>query len=177
MATEAQRNAVAKLIPKNKSEALFDSAKDLIGVFEQYMDEVHKDDQAVPSVSNFTRWLDVNISPSSVFRLLNKFPEARDAIKPLIADELMEKGLKGKFKEATTIFSLKNQSDWTDKKESISKHEVGEIASAEEARQNIKMIMKSMGYDAKNRPRKETQANLDAMQDRIIQLAEAKANL
>jgi hypothetical protein len=174
MATQAQRDAMMKIIAKNKARALFDNVDDFVGVFEQYLDEVKKDEAHVPTYSNFAKWLG-NVSPNSIYKFMQTNPSARDATAELMADALAEGAILGRFRDAPAIFALKNRCNWTDKKESISKHETSDIATPTEAREHIKRMMKSFGFDAKNRPRKGSQEHLDEMSERIIRLAEAKS--
>lgn len=174
MATQEARQAVEKLITKNKAPALIQSHEEFIGLFEQYLAAIKSTDE-VPTYSNFATWLG-NFSPSSIYYYFQKHPESRDAAAELLADALVEKAIVGKFRDAVTIFALKNRCNWTDKKESISRHETGEIASADEARANVKAIMKSLGFDDRYRPRKAAEQNMDDLNERIIRLAEAKAN-
>lgn len=171
----AQREWVQKLVAKNKAAAAIQTHDEFVGLFEQYLDSIKKTD-AVPTYSNFADWLGC-YSPTSIYKFMKDHPETRDATAELMADAIVEKAIKGVFRDAVSIFTLKNRCNWTDKKESISRHEVGEIASAEEARRNVHAIMKSLGYDDRGRMRKETKDNLAKMDDRIIQLAEAKAGI
>lgn len=173
MATAEARNAVEKLIAKNRAPALIQTHEEFVGLFEQYLDAIKKTDE-VPTYSNFATWLG-NYSRYSIYRFFEKHPESRDAVAELLADALVEKAITGKFRDAVTIFTLKNRCNWTDKKESISRHETGEIATADEARANVKAIMKSLGFDERYRPRKGAEKNVEDMEDRIIRLAEAKA--
>lgn len=172
--TAKQREVLEKLIAKNKAGAWFHSADEFNGLFEQYLDAIKNDSDKVPSYSGFADWLG-NVSPTSIYDTLNRFPSARDATGQLIADALVEKGIKGVWRDAVVIFTLKNRSGWTDKRETTSNHMSTDIATAEETRANIRQIMKSLGYDDRGRPRAETRKNLDEMNARIIQLAEAKA--
>lgn len=178
MATQTQKESIQKLVAHNKASALFDKSEDFVGLFEQYLESIKKDPDEVPSYSNFAAWLGTNIasgvSASSIYRFMKQNPDARDATAELMADALIEGALKGQFRDAPAIFALKNRCNWTDKKESISHHDMAEIATPDEARENIRKIMRSLGYDDRGRARKETLENLDAMNERIIQLAEAK---
>lgn len=173
MATVEARQAVEKLIMKNRAPALIQTHEEFVGLFEQYLDAIKPTDE-VPTYSNFATWLG-NYSRHSIYSFFKKHPETRDAVAELLADAIVEKAIKGQFRDAVSIFTLKNRCNWTDKKESISRHETGEIASADEARANIKQIMKSLGFDDRYRPRKAAEKNMEDMQARIIQLAEAKA--
>lgn len=174
MATQDQRDAMLKRIAKIKAPALFETSDEIVGVFEQYLEEIKGDRTTIPSYMNFAAWLG-NISPSSIYKFFKNHPDARDETDELMADALVEGAILGIYRDAPTIFALKNRCGWTDKKENISRHEVSDIAAPDEARENIKKIMKSLGYDAKNRPRKETREKLEALDERVIQLAEAKA--
>lgn len=178
MATQAQRESIQKLIARNKASALFDKSEDFIGLFEQYLESIKKDPDEVPSYSNFATWLGKNtssgVSANSIYKYMRNNPDARDATAELMADALVEGALKGLFRDAPAIFALKNRCNWTDKKESINHHDTADIATPDEARENIRKIMRSLGYDDRGRPRKETFENVDAMNERIIQLAEAK---
>jgi len=173
MATVEAREAVQKLISKNKAPALIQTHEEFVGLFEQYLDSIKYKDE-VPTYSNFAAWLG-HYSASSVYAFFKKHPETRDSVAELLADVIVEKAITGKYRDAVAIFTLKNRCNWTDKKESISRYETGEIASADEARENVKAIMKSLGYDERYRPRKGAEQNMNELQDRIIRLAEAKA--
>ena len=174
MATEAQRDAMLKRIAKNKAPALFETSDEFVGVFEQYIEDIKGDKSNVPSYTNFASWLG-DLSPSSIYYFFKNHPDARDRTAELMADALVEGAILGVYRDAPTIFALKNRCNWTDKKESISKHEVSDIATPDETRANVKAILKSLGYDNRNRPRAESREKLAEMDDRIIQLAEAKA--
>ena len=168
-----QRTAIEKFIAKNKAEAVIQSAEEFTGLFEQYLDSIKGDSEKVPTYSGFADWLG-GVSPASIYSALNRYPKARDLTGQLIADALVEKGIKGEWRDAVVIFTLKNRSGWTDKRETTNSTLSADIATAEETRANIKQIMKSLGYDDRGRARVETREKLDEMNARIIQLAEAK---
>lgn len=174
MATEEQRGVVMKKLAKNRIPALIDKSDDFVGLFEQYLESIKDEPKAIPTYSNFATWLG-NFSADSIYSFMRRNPDARDRTAELMADSLIEKSMTGQIKEVSTIFALKNRCNWTDKKENISKHEMGEIASAEEVSKNLKSIFRSLGYDAKNRPRAGSAEKLEEMESRMIRLAEAKA--
>lgn len=169
-----QREVIEKLIAKSKADAVFQSADEFTALFEQYISAIRKDDDKVPSYSGFADWLG-DFSSASVYRALDRFPKARDVTGQIIADALVEKGIKGVWRDAVVIFTLKNRAGWTDKRETTNNRQTTDIATAEETRENIRQIMKSLGYDDRGRARTETKQKLDEMNARIIQLAEAKA--
>lgn len=176
MATKAQRAVLEKLIAKSKANAMFQNVGEFVSAFEQYLDSIHDDSSKVPSYSNFAKWLG-DYSPSSVFQFMDNHPEARGTTAELMADAIVEHAIKGEFRDAVAIFALKNRCNWTDKRESTSvTKQAGDLVPAEEARRNVRAIMDSLGYDDRGRPRKETKVKLAEMDERIIQLAEAKAD-
>ena len=174
MATEAQRAHIQKLVAKSRAEAAFQTPEEYAGLFEQYLDAIRDDSKKVPSYSGFADWLG-NYSRTSVYQMLDKWPELRTTLGQLIADALVEKGIQGIWRDAVVIFTLKNRAGWTDKRESTTHTQSADIATAEEARENIKSIMQSLGFDDRYRPRKGSTENLIELEDRAIRLAEAKA--
>lgn len=174
MRSEAQKAALQKLIAKNKALTLFDNVDDFVGLFEQYVDSVRHTEE-VPTYSNFAAWIG-DCSKYSIFKFMHDNPVARDRTAEIMADALVEGAIQGRFRDAPTIFALKNRCNWTDKKESINHHETADLASYEETQNNLKKIMHSMGFDDRQRPTREAKANMADMEERIIRLAEAKTS-
>lgn len=179
MATEKQRNAIKKLAANQKAKAAFQTEEEFLTVFEQYVDHVtdEKDDKCiVPSYRNFAKWLG-DFSSTSVYRYLDLHPKVEKLASQLVADAIVEGAMVAKYRDVPAIFTLKNRCGWTDKREtsSITKQSP-DIATADEARRNVNLIMKSLGYDDRGREIKKNGAkqNLEAVEGRIIELAEAK---
>lgn len=179
MATEKQKSAIAKLVASSKAAAVFRTEEEFISCFEKYIDDVSERkgaDIIVPSYTNFAKWLG-GFSPSSVFRFLDQNPKTEKLASQLLADVIAEGAMIAKYRDVPSIFALKNRCGWTDKREtsSITKQSP-DIATAEEARKNVNMIMQSLGYDDHGRAIKKNGAkkNLEEVEGRIIELAQAK---
>lgn len=175
MISDAQRANIQRLRATAKAKATFTDGEDFIKIFEQYIDVVNDDPKRVPSYSDFAKWLG-DLSPSSIYNFLGKYPSAHTITKHLLADSIVQHAMNGGFRDAVAIFTLKNKCDWTDKRESTTKSSMnGDIATPDEARRNVRAIMNSLGFDDHGRPGRKGKANMAAMESRIIELAEAKA--
>ena len=171
--SEAQRANDEKLANMNKAQALFHSADEFMDKFEEYLKS--QDDTFTtrpPSFSRFADWL--GVSRSAVYGYVGKWPKAEKSIRAMIADVLVEHAIVGEYRDAVSIFTLKNVSNWTDKKESIATTKPNAIATPDEARSNIKKIKESLGFDDHGRPGKIGKKNVEDLEGRIIQLAEAQ---
>lgn len=170
-----QNPGLERLIKMNKARANFKSDDELINAFECYLCKA--EDKFKTQPPSFSRFADyAKVSRSSVIGALERFPRADAICRKMLADVLVEQGLVGNYRDSTTIFTLKNVAGWTDKRETTNTTKgLGAIATPDEARENVKKIKESLGFDDRGRPSKEAERNMDKMEDRIIQLAEAKA--
>lgn len=179
MASEKVRKNIEKILASNKAKAAFQSEEEFTSAFEQYIDYVESPPDKkviVPTYKGFAKWLG-DVSPTSIYRYLDHNPKVEKMCSQLVADTIVEGAMVAKYRDVPSIFTLKNRCGWTDKREtsSITKQSP-EIASADEARQNVKRIMESLGFDNRGRAVKKNRAeqNLEAVEGRIIELAEAK---
>lgn len=164
-----------KMIKMKKASAVFKSGDELLNAFEGYLTEAEEEFKIKPP--SFSRFADyVGVSRYSVYSALERFPKEERLCRKMLADSLVEKALIGVYRDATTIFTLKNVAGWTDKRETTNTERGPKaIANADEARENIKRIKESLGFDDRGRPSIESIKKMEDMEDRIIQLAEAKA--
>lgn len=177
MPTEKQQENIAQLAKLQRKKATFRNENQFLAAFESYLTEVAHDGwNKPPSYTAFARRLEC--SATSVFNFLSKNPDAEKTAAQMLADCIVEGSMQGKYRESTSIFALKNRCGWTDKRETSSiTHGTPDIATPDEARKNVQRIMMSLGFDSKGRPvvSKHAKENLEDIEDRIVQLAEAKA--
>ena len=117
----------------------FKSVDDFVEQFIEYL-EVLQDEgyERVPSYSNFAKWK--HRSASSVHRYVREHPEVKEYIKQPLSDVLSTGALMGKYRDAITIFTLKNMCDWTDKRESTNISADKRVADEEEAKAQVLKI-------------------------------------
>ena len=174
--TEKKINpGLQKMIEMNKASATFHSGDELLNSFENYLSEA--EDQFKQKPPSFSRFADfLGVSRYSVYYALDKYPKAEAACRRLLADMLVENAMLGTYRDAVAIFTLKNVAGWTDKRETTNTNRGPKtIATADEARENVKLIKESLGFDDRGRPSAEAKRKMEDMEDRIIRLAEAKA--
>ena len=172
--TEKQLENDKRLAEMNHSQALFASGDEFIDRFEEYLkDQDSTFTQRPPSFSRFADWLEV--SRKKVLYYVGKWPEADRTLRQMIADVLVEHAIIGDYRDAVSIFTLKNRCDWTDKKETVSVSRSSSIATPEEVMQNMNKIKASLGFDDHSRPGKIGKKNVSDLEGRIIKLAEAKS--
>lgn len=164
-----------KIIAMSKANATFKSEDEIINAFENYLtgaeDEFKK---KPPSFSRFADYCGVN--RHSVYRALDRYPKADSECRKMLADILAEMALLGVYRDAPSIFALKNVAGWTDKRETTNTNRGPKvIATPDEARQNVKLIKESLGFDDHGRPNAAAKKSMEDMEARIIQLAEAKS--
>jgi hypothetical protein len=172
--SEAQRANDRKIADMNKARALFHTADEFMEKFESYLKD--QDDTfktRPPSFSRFADWL--GQPRKSVYSYVGKWPDAERTVRAMIADVIVEHTIIGEYRDAPGIFTLKNVSNWTDKKESIATTKPNTIATPDEARSNIKKIKESLGFDDHGRPGRIGKKNVADLEGRIIQLAEAQS--
>lgn len=173
--TRKVHKGLEKMIKMNKERAAFKTGDDFVASFENYLKEGEPNFNTKPP--SFSRFADfVGVSRYSVYGALERFPKAEKACRKMLADALVEKALIGIYRDATTIFTLKNVAGWTDKRETTNMERGAKpIADPDEARENVRRIKESLGFDDRGRPSAEAIKKMDDMEDRIIKLAEAKA--
>lgn len=173
---EKKRNkGLEKIIQMKKAEAIFHSSEEFINAFENYMTDCSEDfGTKPPSFTRFAEYL--GVSTTSVYKYVDKYQSVNSTIRGMLADAIAEKALTGAYRDAVAIFTLKNRCNWTDKKETTNMNKGAKpIATPDEARENVKMIMQSLGYDKQGRETTASKKNMADLESRVIQLAEAKA--
>lgn len=162
-----------KKVGRPRKIALFNNSDEYVEKIEEYLKE---NDEAFktrpPSLSRFADWL--GVSRSAVYGYSGKWIAADEKIKKMFADIIIEHTVVGDYRDAPGIFMLKNVSNWTDKKESVSTQRTEQVATAEEARKNLHKIFKSIGADDRNRFTKKGKEQMAEIEARIEELAEAK---
>lgn len=131
-----------KVIPYNRSGGRppnFKSVDDFVAQFNEYLDAVEEGGyEIVPSYSGFARWKHRN--SNGVWGYVRSHPEIKEEIKPRLASVLSTGAMLGKYRDAATIFTLKNMCDWTDRRESTNISADKRVATEEEAKEKVLKI-------------------------------------
>lgn len=98
----------------------FKSGEELVQLFSEFCEHiVYEKYTEIPSQTNFCKWLEANYDGAdrkTIYNALNKyFPTIKKDFEKLQSDLLSQGAMLGKWKEAMTIFVLKNWCKWTDK--------------------------------------------------------------
>jgi hypothetical protein len=102
----------------------FESGEQLIELFESFCRDIKDSDyEELPTQTAFTRYLREHFKTTdrkTIYTSLNKyFPDVKKEFETLLSDVLVTGAAKGKYREAITIFGLKNWCKWTDKQENV----------------------------------------------------------
>lgn len=170
-----RNKGLEKMIQQKKADAFFHTSDEFVAAFENYLTDCEADFKTKPpSFARFAEYL--NVSRKSVFTYLDKFAEADRVIRQMLADAIVENAMTGAYRDAVAIFALKNRCNWADKKETTNTTRGARpIATPDEARENVRRIMSSLGYDDKGNETAASRKNMEDLEGRVIQLAEAKA--
>jgi len=100
----------------------FESGEQLIELFEAFCEDIKANDyEELPTQTAFTRYLREHFKTTdrrTIYNALNKyFPNIKKEFEQLQSDIMAQGAAKGKYREAITIFALKNWCKWTDKQE------------------------------------------------------------
>jgi len=100
----------------------FKSGEELIKLFESFCKDIKENGYAeLPTQTAFTWYLKEHFKATdrkTIYSSLNRyFPDIKKEFEQLQADTLITGAAKGKYKEASIIFALKNWCKWTDKQE------------------------------------------------------------
>ena len=172
--TEKQLANDKRLGEASHATALFKTPEEFVAKFEEYLKtEDANFSKRPPSFSRFADWM--NVPRRTIMEYPGKWPKADETVRRMMADILAEHTVVGDYRDAPGIFALKNICGWVDKRENISRSRTPDIATPDEARSNVQLIKRSLGYDDHGRPGKIGKQNMEEMENRIIQLAAAKS--
>lgn len=111
----------------------FKNGNDVINIYIEYLDDIYKNGYyEVPSKTAFSFWLSKNkfdCDRRTIWNSLNLyFPEIKSTFIEIQGEFILTGAMMGHYKEASTIFALKNWNGYTDRR----KEEIETFAKVDE---------------------------------------------
>jgi hypothetical protein len=125
----------------------FKSGEELIELFEAFCEDIKANDfDELPTQTAFSKYLRDHFRETdkrTIYNSLNEyFPHIKKDFERLQSDVMATGAAKGKYREAITIFALKNWCKWTDKQEILQETITTELTPEERKRRIEELLGK-----------------------------------